>query len=103
MRTSRMLNMGTTLTAIRLTTMLALAAWILIGAAATADGPDPILQKPAAVTMAQLAAQTGPGVSAVEVSDYAPGHYTGELTPSPPHADMNSWIDRLEDCRKVCE
>jgi len=82
--------------------MLALAAWTLIGAAAAADdGPDPILQIPAAVTMAQMAAQTGPGVSAVEVSDYAPGHYTGELTPSPPHADMNprkavvvSWRDQ---------
>ena len=24
------------------------------------------------------------------MSDYAPGHYTGALTPSPPHADMNA-------------
>ena len=30
------------------------------------------------------------GVSALEVNDYAPGHYTGPLTPSPPHADMNA-------------
>jgi hypothetical protein len=28
-------------------------------------------------------------VSAVEVSDYAPGFYKGSLTPSPPHADHN--------------
>ena len=37
--------------------------------------------------MAELAKRTTPGVSAVEVNDYAPGHYTGALTPSPPHAD----------------
>ncbi|NBR58689.1 MAG: hypothetical protein EBT89_05965 [Opitutaceae bacterium] len=28
-------------------------------------------------------------VSALAVADYAPGHYTGPLTPSPPHADRN--------------
>src|SRR5208283_2627486 len=29
-------------------------------------------------------------VSIREVDDYAPGHYKGRLTPSPPHADMNA-------------
>lgn len=42
------------------------------------------------VTLAELAKQHIGGVAAVEVSDYAPGHYTGELTPSPPHADGNA-------------
>lgn len=42
-----------------------------------------------ALTMTDLAARQSPGVSAVEVTDYAPGHYTGALTPSPPHADGN--------------
>ena len=39
--------------------------------------------------MAELAKRTVEGVSALEVSDYAPGHYAGPLTPSPPHADLN--------------
>jgi len=37
------------------------------------------------------------------VNDYAPGHYKGPLTPSPPHADINAkkavvvfWKDRAE-------
>jgi hypothetical protein len=54
-----------------------------------ADGPDPVFEKPAPITMAELAKQTTEGVSAREVSDYAPGRYTGPLTPSPPHADIN--------------
>jgi hypothetical protein len=40
--------------------------------------------------MAELANMPTPGVSAVEVHDYAPGHYTGPLSPSPPHADVNA-------------
>jgi hypothetical protein len=55
------------------------------------------------MTMIELAKRTTPGVSALEVSDYAPGHYTGALTPSPPHADMNAkkavvvfWKDRSQ-------
>ena len=40
--------------------------------------------------MAELAHRTSKGVSAVEVKDYAPGHYTGAMTPSPPHADLNA-------------
>ena len=67
------------------------------------DGPDPIFEKPAPITMAELAKRTTEGVSALEVSDYAPGHYTGALTPSPPHADMNAkkavvvfWKDHAE-------
>jgi len=73
-------------------TMLAMAAWGLIGAAGVraGDGPDPVFEKPEPVTMAELAGQTTPGVSAVEVNDYAPGHYTGALAPSPPHADGNA-------------
>ncbi len=50
----------------------------------------PITQQPVPLTMAALAKQTTSGVSAVEVNDYAPGHYTGVLSPSPPHADMNA-------------
>jgi hypothetical protein len=67
------------------------------------DGPDPIFEKPAPITMAELSKRTSDGVSAVEVNDYAPGHYTGKLTPSPPHADGNPkkavivfWKDRNE-------
>ena len=84
-------------------TRLAVAAWGLIVAAGlrAADGPDPVFEKPQPVTMAELAKRATQGVSALEVSDYAPGHYTGTLTPSPPHADMNakkavviSWRDR---------
>lgn len=44
-----------------------------------------------------------PAASAREVRDYAPGHYAGPLTPSPPHADGDprravvvSWSDRSE-------
>jgi hypothetical protein len=45
--------------------------------------------RPAPITMAELAERAPQGVSALEVSDYAPGHYEGPLTPSPPHADGN--------------
>ena len=91
MPASQILNISRTSPTTRLTTMLALVVlWFLIDTASTtADDPDSIFRKPAALTMSQLASQARPGVSAVEVSDYAPGHYTGELTPSPPHADMN--------------
>jgi hypothetical protein len=53
-------------------------------------GPDSIYEKPLPITLADLAARTAPGVSAVEVKDYAPGGYKGEMTPSPHHADMNA-------------
>jgi hypothetical protein len=52
-------------------------------------GPDAVFEKPAPETMAALAKQPTAGVSVIEVSDYALGHYTGTLAPSPPHADMN--------------
>jgi hypothetical protein len=52
-------------------------------------GPAVMGQTP--VTLAELANQNTSGVSVLEVSDYAPGHYTGALTPSPPHADSNAW------------
>jgi hypothetical protein len=59
------------------------------------------------LTMAAVAAEPverpAMGVSAAEVNDYAPGHYAGPMTPSPPHADMNpkravimSWEGRSE-------
>jgi hypothetical protein len=54
-----------------------------------ADGPDPIFEKPAPLTMAELADRKIEGVRAVEVSDYPPAGYKGELTLSPPHADLN--------------
>jgi hypothetical protein len=73
-------------------TMLAMAALGLIGVAGVraGDGPDPVFEKPEPVTMSELAERTTRGVSALEVNDYAPGHYTGALIPSPPHADMNA-------------
>ena len=54
-----------------------------------ASGPDPWLQKPAPITMAELAATRSTGVSVAEVSDYTAAHYQGNLTPSPTHADHN--------------
>src|SRR5258708_7730674 len=65
-----------------------------VGAAA-GETTEPAFAKPAPVTMAELAARSGDqrrteGVAAVEVNDYAPGHYAGELKPSPPHADLNA-------------
>jgi hypothetical protein len=68
------------------------AALVLLAAAhARAEGgPDPVFQKPAPVTMAEFARRTTTGVSALMVSDYAPGRYTGTLNPSPPHADLNA-------------
>jgi len=83
--------------------ILAGIGWLMlvVTGARAGDGPDPIFEKPVPVTMAELAKQTTAGVSAVEVNDYAPGHYAGALTPSPPHADMNprkaviiSWKDQ---------
>ena len=54
-----------------------------------AAGPDPLYEKPAPITLAELAKRQTTGVSAFEVSDYAPGLYQGPLEPSPPHADLN--------------
>jgi hypothetical protein len=59
-------------------------------AAAVGAAPDPLYEKPAPITLAELAQRSTPGVSAAEVNDYAPGRYTGELQPSPPHADHNA-------------
>lgn len=55
----------------------------------TPTGPDPWFEKPAPITLAELAGRKNPGVGAATVSDYAPAHYRGELAPSPPHADQN--------------
>jgi hypothetical protein len=71
--------------------LLSATAWPLSGVsiADAADGPDARHEKPAPITLAELAKRTTSGVSALEVNDYAPGHYTGSLKPSPPHADGN--------------
>ena len=53
-------------------------------------GPDPVFEKPAPVLLAEISKRATRGVSALEVNDYAPGHYAGALAPSPPHADMNA-------------
>ena len=55
----------------------------------TPDAPDPLLEKPEPVTMADLGRQSSKPVTVTEVNDYTTGHYTGTLAPSPPHADMN--------------
>jgi len=70
-------------------TALAVLCLLARAPAAATDGPDPIFEKPGPITMAELAHRTTTGVSAIEVTDYAPGHYTGAMTPSPPHADLN--------------
>ncbi|MDD5707730.1 MAG: hypothetical protein PHR35_17560 [Kiritimatiellae bacterium] len=70
--------------------------WVCAGVVVTsvtaggADGPEPVYKKEAPVSMDDLAKRITKGVSVVEVNDYAPGHYRGALTPSPPHADMNA-------------
>jgi hypothetical protein len=64
-----------------------LSASILSSGAGDCAGP--VLDKAGPVTMAGLARLATTGVSAVEVSDFAPGHYPGPLSPSPPHADLN--------------
>ena len=88
----RMLKVLTDSVTIALCCALATAASSLVGPTRVnaGDGPEPIFEKPAPISMAELAKRTTQGVSALEVSDYAPGHYTGALTPSPPHADMNA-------------
>ena len=53
------------------------------------DGPDPIFEKPVAKTVADLVKVSTRGVSAIEVNDFAPGHYKGDLKPGAPHADLN--------------
>ena len=75
------------------------------------SGPDPIYEKSAPITMAELAQKKIRGVAAVEVSDYAPGGFKGEMAPSPPHADMNpkkaiimawgQWTHRLVSCHEA--
>src|ERR1700722_11873530 len=60
-----------------------------ISTAVLADGPDPLFEKPAPVTMAELGNQSPKAVTVTEVNDYTTGHYHGTLAPSPPHADMN--------------
>ncbi len=87
----------------RATAGVLFAALLFASSAWAGDGPDPILEKPAPVTMAELARRPATGVSAWEVSDYAPARYSGRLAPSPPHADGNAgkavvivWKDRAQ-------
>ena len=42
------------------------------------------------MTTAEWARRAVKGVTAIEVSDYAPGGFRGDLSPSPPHADFNA-------------
>jgi len=51
--------------------------------------------------MAELARRPIQDIAVVEVNDYMPGRFIGEVTPSPPHADLNPkkaviivWKDR---------
>jgi len=66
------------------------ACLVALGRSSDPGSSAPAYRKPAPVTMAELAGRTTRGVSALEVIDYAPGHYDGPLTPSPPHADGNA-------------
>jgi hypothetical protein len=59
------------------------------GGHAPIGGPDPLFEKPSPVTMANAEKTTRRGVSAIEVTDFAPGRYTGALAPGVPHADLN--------------
>src|SRR2546428_11744691 len=68
---------------------LALAEKTTAAGHASMGGPDPLFEKPSPLPTADLAKTSTRGVSAIEVSDYAPGHYMGALTPGPPHADLN--------------
>lgn len=51
--------------------------------------PDPIFEKLAPITMAELKKMQIRGVQAVEVNDYAPGLFRGEIKSGSPHADHN--------------
>jgi hypothetical protein len=80
---------------------LILAAWSGVGR--SQDRGAVVFKRPAPVTMAELAQRPTQAVSVVEVRDYAPGHYTGTLSPSPPHADLEprkavvvSWKDHAQ-------
>ena len=48
------------------------------------EGSAPVVQRPSPVSIAELAGRTTLGVSAVEVHDYAPGHYRGVCPPARP-------------------
>jgi hypothetical protein len=51
--------------------------------------PDPIYEKPSAITESEFDKRSIEGVHAAEVNDFSPCGYTGPFTPSPPHADLN--------------
>ncbi len=76
-------------------TRVSIVAWCLLsaGAAWAADTPTQsevsvASERPAAITLAELARLNCEGVAVREVSDYVFGGYQGEF-PSPPHADLN--------------
>jgi len=72
-------------------TVFVLSSFALIetATAAVGDGPDPIFEKPVPITISQLSQKKFDGVLAVEVNNYLPGGFKGELSPCPPHADLN--------------
>jgi hypothetical protein len=77
-----------------LTTLCACCAWLAATVSVSSIRAEEAclagLGKPAPVAWAEVATMETSGVSAVQVHDYAPGRYTGALTPSPPHADLNA-------------
>src|SRR4051812_45634226 len=71
------------------------------GNKASPPSPDPIYEKPSAISEAEFSTRKIEGVQAVEVNDFSPCGYTGPFTPNPPHADLNprkailiKWKDR---------
>ncbi|HWR15011.1 MAG TPA: hypothetical protein VN577_09290 [Terriglobales bacterium] len=55
----------------------------------SAPCPDPIYEKPAAISEAEFGSRRIEGIHAAEVNDFSPFGYSGPFTPSPPHADLN--------------
>ena len=81
------------------------------GCSGQGQGPDPVFEKPAPATRAELSLRKLQGVAAVEVNDYAPGGFRKDISPGPPHADMNpkkavivgweNWDHRLVFCHEA--
>jgi hypothetical protein len=70
-------------------------------ATSTTPSPDPIYEKPSAISELEFGRKEIEGVAAAQVNDFAPCGYTGPFTPTPPHADLNPrnavlirWKDR---------
>jgi len=69
--------------------VLAAIAATLCAFQALVAQPDPIFQKPAPISMAELSSLPNTGVRAIEVNDFVYPGYRGKLEPAPPHADLN--------------